>query len=509
MAWSLGPILQFRGVDSRGLWCVSVMMVGALAEAAPAARCDNPSAQIAAARLIAQVPLSQPTRSVWRVDLAVPLNAGRVHGTVSGLAFSFYVPVPGESPRMAYGSCNGFSDPKLMKHVDRANDRWLHMAGLHEQSPYHLLLLGGDQVYSDEMWKTVPELTAWLKLDKAARLSAPFSRSMRRQVDALFARIYVERWAQPEVAAMMARLPSVMMWDDHEIIDGWGSYPAEQHSCPVYQGIFQVARRYFRIFQWQCGDNEVHPAAIPDQDSFSLGFAGLGEMVLLVPDLRSERQPALPDPITGKQLPERILSPASWEAIYRWMSTRGSGHRHLLLMSSIPVAYLDLSAIEKLLDTLPGQQELEDDLRDHWRSNMHLQERLRLIHRLLAFATEGERRCRVTILSGDVHVGALSVIESTRDEHAGPGSVINQLVSTGIVHPAPPALVRYVLEKFGTQVDPVDRGITATMQPIRGRGRYLIGARNWLALEPDLQGRLWANWHVEGLAQPLTKVIHG
>ncbi len=63
---------------------------------------------------------------------------------------------------------------------------------------------------------------------------------------------------------------------------------------------------------------------------------------------------------------------------------------------------------------LPGQQELEDDLRDHWTSPPHLQERLRSVHRLLKFSAETE--CRVTILSGDVHVAAVGVIESDRND---------------------------------------------------------------------------------------------
>jgi hypothetical protein len=176
-------------------------------------------------------------------------------------------------------------------------------------------------------------------------------------------------------------------------------------------------------------------------------------------------------------------------------------------MSSIPIAYLNLGAIERLLGVLPGQQELEDDLRDHWSSPAHVQERKRLVHRLFSHAKD--KNCRITILSGDVHVGALSVLESARDASVKRGeSVINQLISTGIVHPPPPGLVRYVLETNASSVEVVDQGITAAMQPLAGRNHYLIGARNWLAIEPDDQSRLWCNWHVEDTETPLTKVIH-
>ena len=28
-----------------------------------------------------------------------------------------------------------------------------------------------------------------------------------------------------------------MIWDDHDIYDGWGSYPAHMQNCSVFQGL--------------------------------------------------------------------------------------------------------------------------------------------------------------------------------------------------------------------------------------------------------------------------------
>lgn len=53
-----------------------------------------------------------------------------------------------------------------------------------------------------------------------------------------------------------------------------------------------------------------------------------------------------------------------------------------------------------------------------------------------------------------------------------------------------------------------DRDITSEMTPFPGTRTYYIGTRNWLALEPDESGRIWAKWHVENVSQPYTKVIH-
>ncbi|MBK7830230.1 hypothetical protein [Nannocystis sp.] len=147
-------------------------------------------------------------------------------------------------------------------------------------------------------------------------------------------------------------------------------------------------------------------------------------------DLRSERSSS------------QVMSPAAWDAAFRWID-RQEGLRHLIVMTSIPVVYVDLGAVEDALGFMPGQQELEDDLRDHWSSRGHHGERLRLIHRLLDFGKA--RATRVTIVSGDVHVGALGLIESSRDDQL---QVISQLISSGIVHPPAPAIFIYALDQL-------------------------------------------------------------
>ena len=40
-----------------------------------------------------------------------------------------------------------------------------------------------------------------------------------------------------------------MTWDDHDIFDGWGSYPDGLQNCPVFQGCYQAAKRFYLLFQ--------------------------------------------------------------------------------------------------------------------------------------------------------------------------------------------------------------------------------------------------------------------
>lgn len=498
MAVVLGPILQFFGVQNNR-WSVSALVVCDV-DAVPTLT----PASAGTGKKIAAIPFNNPRFFVFRFNVSAPLGSGLNTISIDGKTAAFQVPAVNEAPRSAYVSCNGFSDPKLIKNTKDRNERWKHLLQQHASAPYHLLLMGGDQLYTDGMWEEISALREWAGLPLDKRVKKPWTAALQKDVDKYFCDLYLNRWAQAEFAAATGAIPAIMMWDDHDIMDGWGSYPEALHTSPVFQNIFAIAKNYFRALQLQLGEQETHPLAIPDQPAFNLGCADLGGgLALLALDLRSERQPILhtEQGVTSDQ----VMAQASADAVYRWLDAI-KGHRHLLVMSSIPVCYLDLSLLEKLLGALPGQQELEDDLRDHWRSPAHQGERKRLIQRLLGHASAA--KARVTLLSGDVHVGALAVLESDRSEHSGNAAVINQLISSGVVHPAPPSLALFALEHIGGSDDQVDRGIVVRMQPIAEKGGYLISQRNWLALEPDAQGRLWANWHLEGEHVPVTKVIH-
>ena len=47
---------------------------------------------------------------------------------------------------------------------------------------------------------------------------------------------YRQHWCSKHLADAFACIPQVMMWDDHDIFDGWGSYPHALLTCSVFQG---------------------------------------------------------------------------------------------------------------------------------------------------------------------------------------------------------------------------------------------------------------------------------
>ncbi|MEO3432308.1 alkaline phosphatase D family protein [Inquilinus sp. CAU 1745] len=493
MTCLMGPVLSFRGCGEFGNeWHLSALVV---TDGDP----GQLSLEDASGRSTVGPDLlwSVQGKHVYRYRFQSTLGdtPSSLTYEILGQSYEVALPAVGQAPRMAYGSCNGFSSPKAMKGIDLKNRLWSLMAEKHNTEPYQLLLLGGDQVYADSMWETVPSIRDWNELSFAEGNAAEFTAEMGTELEGFYFDLYTRRWAQPEIAHMLARVPSLLMWDDHDLIDGWGSYLPERQNCPVFAGLWPIAQKVFAVFQQQLAPHEIRQGAIAPDQGFTFGHI-IGNTAILALDMRSERTI------------DRVLSREHWDAVYAWIDGL-TELDHLIVMSSIPVVYPGFDTLERFLGAVPGQQDIEDDLRDHWNSRPHKGERIRLIHRLLAFAEK--RQIRPTIVSGDVHVAALGLIESSRSEQGSNATVINQLISSGIVHPGPNAAVLFALRHIFDSDDEIDRGIVARMIEFPGTTDKFIGGRNFLSLEPDPEAtgaRIWANWIVEGEQYPFTKVIH-
>jgi hypothetical protein len=84
-----------------------------------------------------------------------------------------------------------------------------------------LIVLLGDQVYAD---KTSAKVRRFLKRRRASRKQGP-EHGPEDQVVSFdeYTRLYLESWRDPEVRWLFATVPSVMIFDDHEIIDDWNT----------------------------------------------------------------------------------------------------------------------------------------------------------------------------------------------------------------------------------------------------------------------------------------------
>ncbi|WP_421272536.1 alkaline phosphatase D family protein [Aeromonas taiwanensis] len=483
----MGPLL---GLESETAYSVCFMTEPG---------CQSAGVRINGELLAASKQADTPKGGFWRliwqaspkskagtpVDYEILLDNKPAHDQAGYDKWQFHLPGKKEQVRIGYASCNGFSDFKLLTSTPAPYAMWDKLAAEHKTHPFSLLLMGGDQVYADSLWTSVPTLKAWNELDREEKVKRKATRTMVEQLDRFYCDLYCKQWSRPEVAFMLARAPSAMMWDDHDIFDGWGSYPEDLQRCEVYQAIYAAATKYFRLFQLRSEANGALLDKALNHHSWRLGFRGYQILAL---DNRANRT------LT------RVMSPSQWDQINAALAACDSGH--LLVMAGVPVVYRDFSFTEAALDATPWEEELTDDLKDHWRAKAHQGERARLIMRLLDNARQRRQKepgCKTLILSGDVHVGCLGVIQDKREGVVN----VHQLVSSGIVHPCPTQF-QWMGILAMTNDDPEyldeSRLIRAELLKPFGAPLYLR-TRNFATLLMGSDDKLWANWHCEnGLA---------
>ena len=423
-------------------------------------------------------------KSSRHVTYSVQLDKQVVQDWNGRSEWKFYVVGVAEKPKIAYASCNGFSSRDLMNKTEHPYFLWEKMVENHGQEPYALLLMGGDQLYADEIWSAVPTLGEWSSLSRKEKVKRKATVQMKEQIDRFYDGLYQQRWREVNMSLMLASVPTVMMWDDHDIFDGWGSYPQDLQTCEVFKAIFDQAKRYFELFQIRSKRNVS--LLNPDANHYTIAFK-LFEYHILALDNRAERT------LT------QVMSDDQWRVVINYLNTQATTN-DLLVLTAVPVVYRDFSLVGIGVDFTPWEEELTDDLKDHWRAKEHQGERARLIMRLLENAKVRDKS-RTVILSGDVHIGCLGVIADRRD-----GSIrkLHQVVSSGIVHPAPTRI-----EWFGIMAITNDKNEwlnedktieTSIIGPF-GSEKYLR-VRNYVTLKEGVDNKLWVNWICESKDKP-------
>lgn len=438
----------------------------------------------------------------WRAECDLPVNgvSRSVNYTIKiddeiardqndRTAWAFYIPASGDDPKFAYTSCNGFSDEGLREKTSSPYYLWKKMARQHNDSPFSLLLMGGDQLYADSIWGQVKKLSEWSDLPRETKIDRKATKVMEQQIDNFYDQLYRSRWANPDMSLMLASIPSVMMWDDHDIFDGWGSYPEDIQTCDVYKSIFKYAKKYFELFQIRTKKNKSLINPNSSHYAFSFSFR---KYHIVATDNRAERTL------------EHVMSTEQWGDFNSTLS-KIKDDGDLLLLTAVPVVYRDFSFTEGVLDFTPWEEELTDDLKDHWRAKEHQGERARLIMRLLENANK--RNGRTVMLSGDIHIGCLGVIN---DRRTNKPTKIHQIVSSGIVHPSPSMIEWYGIMAVTNDRDEYlneDNTIKVSMLQPHGSNKY-IRSRNFVTLEEGTDEKLWINWiceHNDNPVYPLEK----
>ncbi|KKY26872.1 putative transcription factor btf3 [Diplodia seriata] len=453
-------------------------------------------------RFLIDVPLSEyEARWEYEIPKLVPVGGATIDGDPTKRVFA--VPSITQSMRILFHSCNGFS---VGTDVDAWSGPalWNDVNRIHADKPFHVMIGGGDQIYNDGVRVDGP-LKAWTDIgNPKKRQHFPFSEQLREECDEYYYKNYIRWYTTRPFADANGQIPQLNIWDDHDIIDGFGSYTDHFMRCAVFRGIGGVAHKYYLLFQHHVAcpkstftsDSPETVAPGPDgtpadpvqmkdtfvadepveDDSYIIGakpgpyveersrsiYCQLGARIAFLGiDARTER--------TRHQ----VNYPETYDLLFNRLTKELSSNReikHLVLLLGVPIAYPRLQWLENIFQSpvigpirfmnkrfglagslfnhFDGQVDLLDDLDDHYTARHHKAERKELILRLQDIAKQ--HSVRVTILGGDVHLAALGRFYSNpalkvpveRDHRY----MIN-IVSSAITNKPPPQPVANLLAR--------------------------------------------------------------
>ncbi len=109
---------------------------------------------------------------------------------------------------------------------------------------------GGDQIYNDAVIAQTRLFQDWLMIKNTLhKHNAPFTPELQDELESFYLDRYCMWFSQGLFGLANSQIPMVNMYDDHDIIDGFGSYPHHFMESPVFSGLGNVAFKYYMLFQ--------------------------------------------------------------------------------------------------------------------------------------------------------------------------------------------------------------------------------------------------------------------
>jgi hypothetical protein len=368
---------------------------------------------------------------------------------------------PGKPLRLAFGSCRTSVPHDASGNRTHGVDslRAYALAASGGDLPWpDLLAFLGDQVYADSASEQMKQFI------RARRdIEAPPGEELKDYEE--YAHLYYLAWSDPANRWLLSTLPSVMIFDDHDIRDDWNtslSWKLEMEATSWWHERIVAGLASYWVYQhlgnlspqeratdavWQeiaryGGEAELDLSATldslaerADQDPATYRWSfcrDFGDTRLVVVDSRAARELA-----PGKRA---LLD----ESEMAWLDGRmHGGFRHLLVATSLPFLLpMGLHHVESWSEALSqgawgkraaraGEKLRQAVDLEHWAA---FQDSFRKVAAMVSEVADGKRGpapSTVAFLSGDVHFSYVSEVQRSS------GSRIVQAVCSPIRNPLP------------------------------------------------------------------------
>ena len=327
----------------------------------------------------------------------------------------------------AFLSCHMPYKDEFLGHTSINNmQMWSHLGTIlkKRKEEMRFVINGGDQVYTDG----VNGLNIWKYLAKVASSHDGVITPSQASMESWYRDIYRGYWGFENIKKIFAAYPQYMIWDDHELKDGWGSYYLKKNKDELDE-----------IFDWESAD-------ITRQEAIILLDRMKSAAMNVYHEYQHSHNPTTPKETYDYHFDTQgatfyVLDGRGKRDINKHSrkvlgSTQLARFKHyvenldpettpfLFVTSAIPIIHLKSVLANADDNIIADMQDMQDDLRDTWEHRSHDSERKALLKILFAAAARG---IRVSVLSGDVHCAAAFKLV---DEHTG--ATIYQLTSSGI-----------------------------------------------------------------------------
>lgn len=392
----------------------------------------------------------------------------------------FFDALPEDLSRITFGffSCH---DP--FSTATRSEGAWpLYFDALVERGA-QFSIGGGDQVYVDTNNKEdMYDIWEWLAKYKKAIIKRFTSGGVLQEVELIqyFAGIYRSYyriyWNFLNLRKTFARFPQYMIWDDHEIMDGWGSYTKderkkllnklfqnddEQANDRIIELMFEAAK--FVYLEYQHRHNPIpreNELAIDDNSDLVWDYNfSMGKYAFYVLDMRGHHD------YERHGEGNALLGDKQMQRFKDWLASPTVKKADAAIVVS-PVPVVHWARYVEKFDIGP----LKDDLRDEWEHESNHTERNTLLDAILLYSDTNE--IPVVILSGDVHCASVFALESY-DSY--PKAKVFSVTSSSISRKPAPEIAETFIKPSG-KIDGYTQG-RAT------RFYTLTGAYNFVLLE--------------------------
>jgi len=316
-----------------------------------------------------------------------------------------------------------------------------------EEKESDFILACGDQAYvdstEDDIWLLISENKECLYEEFKNNLSG-----LNEYCLSLYRSVYRKYWHSPGLRKSFGRYPTYMIWDDHEIMDGWGSYTKDErlekldHFLDIWndevdqdspeesrefkealiKSMFSAARKAYEEYQHSHNPkSKFHDKSDGYQYDYYFEQNNFGFYTL---DMRGHHD------YEANPEGSRLLGETQFQRFKHWIESEDTKNKDaLFIISPVPMVHWHSTFVNSL-DVLGAK----DDFRDEWDHESNYMERDKILD--LVFNLSSLTGKTITFVSGDVHCAGVFNLKRGSNSKAN----VYQFTSSGITRPPAPGI---------------------------------------------------------------------